>query len=82
MKKYYSCDCMCHELVKAKFSNLKCHEKILKSITDDNSKIRKVVSVWMTLALLKFITDLFVTIEMIEKFLTALYADYNILYFI
>lgn len=55
MKKYYSCDCMCHELVKAKFSNLKCHEKILKSITDDNSKIRKVVSVWMTLALLKFI---------------------------
>ena len=51
MKKYYSCDCMCHELVKAKFSNLKCHEKILKSITDDNSKIRKVVSVWMTLAL-------------------------------
>lgn len=55
MKKYYSCDCMCHELVKAKFSNLKCHEKILKSITDDNSKIRKVVSVWMTLALSKFI---------------------------
>ena len=41
MKKYYSCNSMFDESVKAKFSNLKFHEKILKSIIDDNNKIRK-----------------------------------------
>ena len=33
------------------------------------------------LAALKFVHDCFVTIEMIKKLFTALYADENILYF-
>lgn len=41
MRKYCSCNCMFDELVKAKFSNLQCHEKILKCIIDGNNKRRK-----------------------------------------
>ena len=40
MRKYYSCNCMFDELFKVKFSNQKCHKKVLKSVVDNNKKIK------------------------------------------
>ena len=43
---------MFDELVKVKFSNRKCHEKVLKSVIDDNNKIKN-----ETIDIFRFSTD-------------------------
>ena len=48
---------MFDELVKVKFSNRKCHEKVLKSVIDDNNKIKN-----ETIDIFRFSTDFCVTV--------------------